>query len=56
MSFNEISDPQNICKDVTKLGRWGNGDVEIGLSSLGQLPYVVGLVRQSLEKQMGGSD
>jgi len=56
MSFNEINDPQGICKDVTKLGRWGNGDVEIGLSSLSQLPYVIGLVRQSLEQQMGGSE
>lgn len=30
MAFNEIHDPKGICKDVTNLGRWGNGDVEIG--------------------------
>ena len=35
------------------MGRWGNGDVEVGLASLDELPYVMGLVRQSLEKQMG---
>lgn len=28
MSFAEINDPKNLCKDVTGLGRWGNGDVE----------------------------
>ncbi|MHA6305339.1 hypothetical protein ACX3SW_25855, partial [Klebsiella quasipneumoniae] len=38
---------------VTNLGRWGNGDVEIGLSSLEQLPYVMGLIRQSFDRQMG---
>jgi predicted transport protein len=53
MAFPEISDPKGICKDVSGLGRWGNGDVEVGLTSLEELPYVMGLVRQSFEKQMG---
>jgi len=53
MAFSEISDPKGLCKDVTGIGRWGNGDVEIGLSTLAEVPYVMGLVRQSFEKQMG---
>jgi len=53
MHFNEIYDPKGICKDVTGKGRWGNGDVEVGLNSLEELPYVMGLVRQAFEKQMG---
>ncbi|MGK2958882.1 MAG: GmrSD restriction endonuclease domain-containing protein [Acidimicrobiales bacterium] len=53
MEFPEITDPRGICKDVTNVGRWGNGDVEVGLSSLDELPYIMGLVRQSFEKQMG---
>jgi predicted transport protein len=57
MLFPEANDPKGLCKDVTGLGRWGNGDVEVGLSSTEELPYVMGLVRQSFEKQMGsGSD
>ncbi len=32
--------------------RWGNGDVEIGLASFDELPYVMSLVRQSYERQM----
>jgi predicted transport protein len=57
MEFPEITDPKGIAKDVTGLGRWGNGDVDVSLASLEELPYVMGLVRQSLEKQMGdGSD
>jgi uncharacterized protein with ParB-like and HNH nuclease domain/predicted transport protein len=56
MPFAEISDPKGMSKNVTGLGRWGNGDVEVGLTSLDQVPYVIGLVRQSLERQMGNGD
>ncbi|MGB3870128.1 MAG: DUF262 domain-containing protein [Flavobacteriales bacterium] len=53
MKFTDINDPKGLCKDVTGVGRWGNGDVEIGLSTLEEVPYVLGLVRQSLELQLG---
>jgi uncharacterized protein with ParB-like and HNH nuclease domain/predicted transport protein len=53
MAFHEITDPKGVCKDVSGLGRWGNGDVEVSLSSTSDLPYIMGLVRQSFEKQMG---
>lgn len=57
IDFNEINDPRGICKDVTNLGRWGNGNVEVFLSSPEELQYVVGLIRQALEKQLGsGAD
>jgi len=53
MPYEEISDPKSLCEDVTNKGRWGNGDIEVKLSSEEQLPYVMGLVRQSFERQMG---
>lgn len=53
IEFAEINDPKGIAKDVTNLGRWGNGDVEVDLQSLDELPYALGLVRQAFEKQMG---
>lgn len=56
IGFPDISDPQGICKDVTNLGRWGNGDVEVGLDSVDQIPYAIGLVRQALERQMGNGE
>lgn len=56
MDFHEIYDPEGLCKDVTNLGRWGNGNVEVGLESEEQLPYILGLVRQAFEKQMGDDD
>lgn len=52
MQFHELVDPKGIAKDVTNVGRWGNGDVEIGFSDLAQLPYIMGLIRQAFEKQM----
>jgi predicted transport protein len=51
--FPEINDPKGICRDVTGLVRWGNGDVEVGLATLDDLPYIMGLVRQAFEKQIG---
>ncbi len=56
MRFPDISDPRGICRDISGLGRWGNGDVEIGLSKYDEIPYVIGLVRQSLERQPGNEE
>lgn len=53
LPFSEITDPKGICEDVSGLGRWGNGDVRVGLVSLNELSYVMGLVRQALERQLG---
>ncbi|MBN8211639.1 MAG: DUF262 domain-containing protein [Xanthomonadales bacterium] len=55
LPFAEIEDPKGLCKDVSDVGRWGNGDVEIGLQTLDELPYVMSLVRQSFDRQMGDS-
>lgn len=56
LHFHELHDPRGLAKDVTALGRWGNGDVEVGLSKPEELPYVLGLVRQAFEKQMGNGE
>ena len=53
LGFHEIDDPKGLCVDVSNLGRWGNGDVEVGLSSAEQLPYVMGLIRQAFDYQLG---
>ena len=53
MRYADISDPKGLCKDVSGLGKWGNGDVEVRLSNAEEIPYVIGLIRQSLERQLG---
>lgn len=50
--FAEINDSRELCLDVSNIGRWGNGDVEIGFEKLEDLPYVMSLVTQAFERQM----
>jgi len=52
LPFPALNDPKGLARDVTNLGRWGNGDVDVGLSDLADIPYVLGLVRQALERQL----
>lgn len=54
LGIDDIEDPKGLCRDISNIGRWGNGDVEIGLSHMDDLPYVLGLIRQSFDRQMGG--
>ena len=56
LQFHELYDPRGLAKDVTNLGRWGNGDVEIDLSKTEDLSYVIGLARHAFEKQMGNGE
>jgi predicted transport protein len=56
MQFHELHGPRGLARDITNIGRWGNGDAEVGLSKLDELPYVIGLVRQAFEKQMGNEE
>lgn len=51
VTFAEIDDPQKICRDVSDVGHYGNGDVEFGLSSSEQIEYAMFLIRQSYERQ-----
>ena len=51
MKFNEVYDPNNICKDITGIGRWGNGDVEISFDSLALLSQTIEIIKQSFKKQ-----
>jgi uncharacterized protein with ParB-like and HNH nuclease domain/predicted transport protein len=53
MPFHRLNDPAEIARDVTNIGRWGNGDVEVVLNNVSELPYLMGLIRQAFEVQMG---
>ena len=53
MQFHELQDPRGLAEDVSNVGQWGNGDVRVALNHEEDLPYIMGLVRQAFEKQMG---
>jgi len=52
LEFHELHDPRGMAKDVTNLGRWGNGNVSVPFDSMEDLPYIMGIIRQAFEKQM----
>jgi uncharacterized protein with ParB-like and HNH nuclease domain/predicted transport protein len=56
LSFPEVEDPRGMCRDVSGVGHLGTGDVQVSLASQEELPYVLGLIRQALEKQLGNSE
>ncbi|HBC3950704.1 GmrSD restriction endonuclease domain-containing protein [Vibrio parahaemolyticus] len=52
--FTEIHDPKKLCRDVTNLGRWGNGDVEYKITELSDIPYAIQLIQQVIDIQVEG--
>jgi uncharacterized protein with ParB-like and HNH nuclease domain/predicted transport protein len=52
IAFNEIIDPHRLCKDVSSLGRWGNGNVEVSISALSELEKIMELIQQAFDAQM----
>lgn len=51
MKFTEVVDPQGICRDITGLGRWGNGDVELFLEHTADVDLVMEIIEQSYKLQ-----
>ena len=51
MKFSEINDPNGICKDITGIGRWGNGDVELFMEHQDELDQIMEIVKQSFDAQ-----
>ena len=51
MKFADVVDPKGICKDVTSISTWGNGDVEVAFDSLDGLDDVMGIIEQSFKQQ-----
>lgn len=49
LRFDEINDPKGICVDVSNVGRWGNGDVEVGVASIEEIEYAMYLISQSYQ-------
>lgn len=50
MKYEEINDPKNLCKDISDLGRWGNGEVELGLSEVNEIDDAMELIQQSFDE------
>ena len=51
MPYPDIIDPKGLCRDVSSIGRWGNGDVEVGISKLDDIEAVMELIQQAFDIQ-----
>ncbi|EJD65337.1 hypothetical protein HMPREF9156_00101 [Scardovia wiggsiae F0424] len=47
MKFSEVIDPNGICHDITGLGRWGNGDVELYMEHASDVDQIMEVVEQA---------
>lgn len=52
LKFADVKDPKGICRDMTDIGQWGNGDIEICFSSLADLDDVMYIIEQAYEAQI----
>lgn len=50
LDFEEINDPKGLCRDITDLGRWGNGNVDVGISNITELEDFMFLIKQAFKK------
>lgn len=59
MKFNELQDEikeKLKISDVSNIGRPCVGNMKVELETKENIPYCLGLIRQALEKQMGGKN
>ena len=47
LKIGELDDPKNICRDVSIVGHWGNGDYQLKVEEDSDLDYIMFLVKQS---------
>ena len=51
MKYTDIYDPKGLCKDITGLGRWGNGDAELFFEHTSDIDDVMAIIEQSYNNQ-----
>ena len=51
LPFSDINDPRQECTDLTHMNHHQLGDVEVGVSSVDELDYIMFLIRQVFERQ-----
>ena len=50
LNYSRLENPPNFVRDVSDIGHWGVGDVEIGIDSLEKLQISKSFIRQSFEE------
>ena len=50
LNYSRLKNPPDYVRDVSNIGHWGVGDVEIGIDSLEKLQMAEAFIRQSFEE------
>lgn len=56
LPFQALEDPRGWAKDVTHIGTRGNGDISVDYTDMSQVPYLMGLIRQSFDSQINADE
>lgn len=54
ISFDNIIDERELCEDISNIGSWGTGDVQIKVRNDADIDYIMGLIKQSLDNEKRG--
>ncbi len=52
ISLSELDDPHQIGRDVSNVGHYGTGDVEVRLTTLADLEKIMNLVEQAYQQTL----
>lgn len=47
LKYGELNDPENITRNVSETGHWGNGDYEIIMKGNQDIEYIASLIKES---------
>lgn len=51
LKYSRLDDPPSFARDVSSIGHWGTGDLELRISDLSQIPEAILLISQSFNSQ-----
>ena len=51
LKYNDLEDPADCVRDVTNIGHWGAGDVEVAIDSFVELETAKSLIKKSFDKK-----
>ena len=52
LPFSDINDPQGVCRNLAPRDHHQLGDVEVGISSVDELDYIMFLIQQAFQRQI----
>ncbi|MFN8371991.1 MAG: DUF5655 domain-containing protein [Anaerolineae bacterium] len=52
INYEFLEDPRKLARDVSGVGHWGTGDVEVKIDTDADVPYAIELIKQSYQQTM----